>query len=187
MRKNSAVILGTIATLAILSSSPATAGIKLLGTTTDPTGIDGVVVDGVNYDVTFSTTTLNSLFKGNSSIGVDAANALSADLVKLGVTELGNASPSGEYLIDVENTLSIFNGAVCDNIPCDSAQLWHAGAGFGSPGLGFVADGYAYVEAADFVQARAAPIPEPATWAMLMLGFGAIGWTLRSKRQIAVA
>jgi len=28
-----------------------------------------------------------------------------------------------------------------------------------------------------------AGVPEPATWAMFLLGFGAIGWTLRSRRQ----
>jgi hypothetical protein len=30
-------------------------------------------------------------------------------------------------------------------------------------------------------------VPEPATWAMFLLGFGAIGWTLRSRRKDAVA
>jgi hypothetical protein len=28
-------------------------------------------------------------------------------------------------------------------------------------------------------------VPEPATWAMFLLGFGAIGWTLRSRRSVA--
>jgi hypothetical protein len=29
-------------------------------------------------------------------------------------------------------------------------------------------------------------VPEPATWAMFLLGFGAIGWTLRGRRNTAV-
>ena len=28
-------------------------------------------------------------------------------------------------------------------------------------------------------------VPEPATWAMFLVGFGAIGWTLRSRKQAA--
>jgi hypothetical protein len=30
-------------------------------------------------------------------------------------------------------------------------------------------------------------VPEPATWAMFLLGFGAIGWTLRSRRNASAA
>jgi hypothetical protein len=30
-----------------------------------------------------------------------------------------------------------------------------------------------------------AGVPEPATWAMFLLGFGAIGWTLRGNRRKA--
>ena len=30
-------------------------------------------------------------------------------------------------------------------------------------------------------------VPEPATWAMFLLGFGAIGWTLRSRRNVSAA
>lgn len=30
-------------------------------------------------------------------------------------------------------------------------------------------------------------VPEPATWALFLLGFGAIGWTLRARRNAATA
>jgi hypothetical protein len=36
----------------------------LVGTTTDPKGIEGLVVDGTNYNVTFSTTTLSVAVHG---------------------------------------------------------------------------------------------------------------------------
>lgn len=29
-------------------------------------------------------------------------------------------------------------------------------------------------------------VPEPATWAMLMLGFGAVGWSLRRRQRVTV-
>lgn len=31
------------------------------------------------------------------------------------------------------------------------------------------------------------PVPEPASWAMMILGFGAVGWTLRSRRRLGGA
>lgn len=31
------------------------------------------------------------------------------------------------------------------------------------------------------------PLPEPGTWAMMLLGFGAIGLTLRNRRKLAIA
>ncbi len=34
---------------------------------------------------------------------------------------------------------------------------------------------------------EAAAVPEPATWAMMLLGFGAIGWQLRRRRSSSLA
>lgn len=36
-------------------------------------------------------------------------------------------------------------------------------------------------------QINAPAVPEPATWAMLILGFGVIGWSLRQRRMIVSA
>jgi hypothetical protein len=38
-----------------------------------------------------------------------------------------------------------------------------------------------------FIGGAAAPAPEPASWAMMLAGFGMIGGALRSRRRIAVA
>ena len=35
--------------------------------------------------------------------------------------------------------------------------------------------------------AVAPAVPEPATWALLLLGFGAIGWTMRNRRTLGAA
>ena len=37
----------------------------------------------------------------------------------------------------------------------------------------------------DNLVATTAPVPEPASWAMMMLGFGAMGATLRGRRKLS--
>ncbi len=34
----------------------------------------------------------------------------------------------------------------------------------------------------DFVYWTLSPVPEPATWGMMLLGLGAVGYTMRSRR-----
>jgi hypothetical protein len=53
-------------------------------------------------------------------------------------------------------------------------------------GLQFTGDNTAYIDAVT-LSAAVAPIPEPATWAMMLLGFGAMGVTLRRRRSRQVA
>ena len=77
------------------------------GTTTDPTGVEGVLVDGALYNVTFSAASyLNTYatapaFLGNQATAADATVALAAAMDGLGVTALmgldcaSNANPVG--------------------------------------------------------------------------------------------
>lgn len=47
---------------------------------------------------------------------------------------------------------------------------------------------YASIRQVDFGGVTAGVVPEPATWAMMILGFGAVGFTLRaSRRRLPVA
>lgn len=52
--------------LAICLSAAANADPALEGTTTNPTGINALLVDGTTYNVMFSTTTLNSFTLGTT-------------------------------------------------------------------------------------------------------------------------
>lgn len=61
--------------LAISLSTAEHAVPTLVGTTTDPLGIDNLVVDGTIYNVTFSLTTPNSFTQG-TTLGTDAARLL---------------------------------------------------------------------------------------------------------------
>lgn len=52
--------------------------------------------------------------------------------------------------------------------------------------LQFTSNGYA-MEIDDIVFTGTAAVPEPATWAMLLIGFGAIGGTMRTRRKPGTA
>jgi len=74
---------------------PASAG--LVGTTTNPTGVTDLVVDGNTYDVTFSTDFFLNVFPTGPQFNdwipaTDAATALAAALNSYGVTALGGHS-----------------------------------------------------------------------------------------------
>jgi hypothetical protein len=146
----------------------------LLGSTTMPTGIDGLVVDGTTYNVTFSTTTLNS-FTDGSTLSIDATNALAAALNTLGVTELDGQTGT-DYLLDVDNSLAFFNGASCSGQLTDGCRTGNWGFSIDS-NKQFKSFLGTYTEAADFT-----PVPEPGTvglFGMALLAVGGLG--LRRK------
>jgi hypothetical protein len=162
--------------LAISLSTAAYAAPILEGTTTDPTGIDGVVVDSTTYDVTFSTTTLNS-FSFPSTISSDADLALASALSTLSVTGLGNASPSLLYQIDVDNSLHLFEGPACGAPP---VGCWVANPYDEYSGLGLVQSGEVYLEAADFTVAPTG-VPEPFTLSLFGAGLLGMGFIYRRR------
>ena len=176
--------IGLAAGLAISLSTAANAVPVLVGTTTDPTGINDLVVDGTTYDVTFSTTTLNSFSGGSLSLDADAAPV--AALNALSVTELGGTIPSGISILDVDNSLSSFEGPSCFNngLPCIVGS-WAASSDSGFPNLGSSGAGFWYVQAADFAVAPTTGVPEPSTLALF--GAGIIGLGASRRRRKAKA
>jgi len=128
--------IGLAAGLAISLSTAANATPMLVGTTADPMGINDLVVDGTTYDVTFSTTTLNS-FTYLSTLSEDADFYLTQALNMLGVTVFGNANPKIQYLIDIDNSLANWDGPACDNTPSHcAAGDWFEGVASGPWVLG---------------------------------------------------
>ena len=83
-----------------------------------------------------------------------------------------------------------------------TARLYLTGALAGQPTDTFTLSGFSHFTrnlGADYVtmfdigeitvQGRAIPpvVPEPATWAMMLLGFGAVGFAMRRKRAVLIA
>ena len=173
-------------TIGLLVSLPmaANASPALVGTTTDPTGINGLVVDNTIYDVTFSLTTLNT-FTYRSALSIDAVNALANALNTLSVTELNNFSKLGlsQYALDVDNSTSPNDEAGC--FGCAKAGEWlgETTGGDGS-GLGLDTGGEEFLEAADFTAVgTVSAVPEPLTLSLFGAGLaGAIAMRRRKKK-----
>jgi hypothetical protein len=112
-------VVGVAITIGVIVAGPARAA-TLVGTTSAATGIDGLVVHGVTYDVTFVYDTYNDVyastsptFLGNESGASDAATALATELNTLGVVGLaGLSAPYDGYLnINVPFSFTIMSGS----------------------------------------------------------------------------
>lgn len=198
-------IVGLLAFALIGISGSAMADPTLLGTTTDPTGIDGVLVDGTLYNVTFSTTTINSplytQFTFGSQTSLDATTALAAALTSLGVTEFGGVPPpvGGGVILGVDNTLGWNDAAGCfhepvphpEEAPC-SEGLWRGPfSGFpinSTNDLGFLptngpGSGTPLSFFGTALFAPATSVPEPTTLSLLALGLAGAGFVRRRKKS----
>ena len=180
--------LGLLAA-ALMGVSGVVGAAVLEGSATDPTGIDGLVVLGTTYNVSFSTTTLNSFTQG-STLSVDAANALSTALVSLGVTALRNGPLElNGYFLAVDATLDNTDGPRCyTNVTLGGCSSpWGAAYALSSLSLGQTlcgtgSDLTCYVEAADF-----APVPVPAAIWLILSGLAGLGLTGWRRGQTAAA
>ena len=167
------------------------------------TGATGVNVNGSFYDVTFAEGSCNSLFGGcdpglftfhDQTSALAAAQAL-LDQVFLDV-------PAGNFGSNPTLTFGCLSPIECESlIPfhIDSPTLFIAAGPFNfiSDVFDFTHGGYVLSKALDtvdydnFTFALFTPVvpgvPEPATWLMMLFGFGAIGTTLRRRKRSAKA
>jgi hypothetical protein len=183
MKRNEGIVmkskaLGLLAAALVGVSGGAGAAAVLVGTTTDPTGIDGLVVDGTNYNVAFSTTTYNT-FNYGTVLSADSAKALAAALFTFGVTAFEGAPPGSGvsgYEVTVDNPDNAYSDYALFRLdePPGSGYPWGNGITF-TGFLGNLGDGV-YIAAADFTPA---PVPVPASiWLILsgLAGLGLAGW-----------
>jgi hypothetical protein len=184
------------AALAIALASPAGAATLITNGNGKLTGATGVTVYGTSYDVEFVEGTCLSLFGGcdNASdfnFGPEAefaAQALFDQVFIDGPAGQFDTNPgqvfgcSGEcsILIPWLTVDGVFTAAYAYNATLDAADL----TGLVSQNL---IDRYDTTSDRFAVFARftpsAAAVPEPSTWAMMLLGFGAMGASLRYRRR----
>jgi len=169
---------GLLVSLGLMSGAGfAAASPVLVGTGDSPTGINGVVVDGLTYDITFALTNVSSPFAALSAASADAATALSIDLPLLGVTGLGGCT-SCELRVWVDGGQS-----------GEFAYRYHGGWAAGtSPGptllsygldTHLVSYGPIYTTAAEWTPE--ATVPEPATLSIFGLGLAGISFIRKRK------
>ena len=183
-------LLGLMALVTLLGMSKAGAA-TLVGTTSNATGIDGLIVDGTTYNVTFTRGPYNTAyssstptFLGNSSGATDAAAALAAALISLGVSDLtGLSSSNNQAFIPDANSGGLNAGTQVDCTSC-SGSNWYTDT------YGSLPDAL-NLTFFDFVSFTATTTPGttplPATLPLFGTGLGALGLLARRRKRKATA
>jgi hypothetical protein len=186
MRKQ---LIGALGAASLAVSRAALAAPTLVGTTTNASGIDGVVVGSVTYDVTFSTSSFDSTF--STFVGAqDASFVLAGDLNALSVTGLSFRGASGFDCRPGDLTCAIWPGSSSVTASDLIATVGGGGAPWaGNTGIGgslgcpqTLPVGPVCYEAAHWA-AITTGAPEPATLSPLGLGIAGIGLARRKRKS----
>lgn len=191
-------LAGIAATLGL--ASPAAAAASLL---TDGsghlTGATGVVVNGTTYDVTFADGTCAGLFSGCDA-NSDFTFQTDTDAEAAAQALLGQVFTGG---FDTDYTLTTGCATNATSEGClalipwvISSGTWTAGAAYNTnnvsdpAGIGIAnTPGFDTGSAPNFVWALFAPstvgaVPEPSSWALMLLGFLGLGAALRRRAAL---
>ena len=179
--------------VAVALASPAAAATATINGSGQLTGATGVTVGGTSYTVTFVDGTCAGLFGGCDAVSdftfqtqADAQAAAAALLAQVIVGSSFDAAPG--------TTFGCIGGEVCSMlIPFgfDAANFNSVATLNGVPNNSSAVFLTASPTAFDTgtsnarVWALFAPtgVPEPASWALMLLGFGAIGMAVRKRRR----
>lgn len=119
----------------------------------------------------------------NNDIGLGAGSADASDLFYQTIAGVAQLNGQGGYVF---NTLLGWGNLYSGSAFVSGLSIG-AGSGFGA-GFSANVDNLAFTTDAgttryNFASASVAAVPEPATWAMMLMGFGAMGISLRRRRR----
>ena len=189
------LILAASLAASLLAGSAATAATFIQPWTTSPTGAISVTIGNNGLDIAGGST---SAVNGNSTHAYNGATGMFEDTFDFFLpTGFAGASAittlSGAGTNDLLFTGITFNSATGSTATGGGVSTAHVGLqpitlggtqhlvirGTGGPDA-------TYGGTATFIL-RAAAVPEPASWALMMVGFGGLGAVMRAKRRGAIA
>lgn len=164
--------LAGAATLAFATSSSAATGF-------DGVTLRGVQILGSTYDVTFHDGTFNAAFPTAELTFLtyaDARAAVDAIRAQAGYQSLELTAPAG------------FGGILTPHAVTQTRVYAALGGGYNPTGGGGFYPAYNYGDQYTWASFDLSAVPEPDAWAMMIIGFGAVGSFVRaSRRRNAVA
>ena len=182
------------AATALAMSAPATAAVQITDSNGILVGATGVDVGGTLYDVSFLDGTCSSVFSNcddTSDFAIPAASGTLAaqsllDQVFTGIFDTNPALTRGcdtpfgcVVLVPTEAIGGGSTGAFALNLAPEQDSV----TGFGFPSSFDTTDDPIYLWARFTISTITPAVPESSTWAMMLMGFGAMGVSLRGRRR----
>jgi hypothetical protein len=161
-------LAGTVAALALLSATPAGAAIVTTNYAVSGTGTGTFTLDFNDATLVYSLTALDL------TIGSASYDASTAGIQPDGFLLGGNLNGINTVFANTDDFYFFFNPTSASQDVSVTYALVGSGITFGTSTI---------------TQVAAPSVPEPATWAMMLLGFGAAGLAFRRRRprQLATA
>ena len=154
-------------------------------------GLTAGLAIGLLAATSVSAASITTLVSFNSANGANPFGSLIADAsgTLYGTTDRGGTSDGGTVFSLTSSgtltTLASFNGTNGQD-PRGSLIADASGALYGSTRLGGAGtSGTVFrIDGSGFNVGGVAPVPEPATWAMMIIGFGAAGSMIRRRKAV---
>lgn len=159
------------ATLAFATSSGAATGF-------DGATLQRVEILGATYDVTFHDGPFNAAFptaEVTFSTYADARAAVDAIRAQAGYQSLEIAAPQG------------FGGILVPHAVTQTRVYAALGGGYNPTGGGGFYPAYNYGDQYTWASFDLSAVPEPAAWAMMIVGFGAVGTMVPRRKAFSPA
>ena len=167
----------SIAALA-LAAAPSQAATQAFSFNDNVDGIfafgDFTIADTANSDGTFDITNLSG------EVIDDRSGTATTDAISLEIPNFNDPAPTNAFGFIYDNVAPLnVNGVLFMGNSGDIYNLWSTGGGAGE----LYTYGNGGLPAFDAHGTLAVGVPEPATWAMMLTGFSALGGVLRAGRR----